>query len=300
MASTYLSAFDFARNPSGLEYNSLVSNMIRIGGTGVSAGATTLPITPGNSSVLNLYDRITIFDGASSETVSVTTATATTGVTSVQCTATQFAHAAGTPICSDGILGSLADSIFSASQWLETICKQSLFSSTYTNEKLALPTMRAAIDNQFALHFRPRHWPVQSLTALSITTVPNNSISYDPTQVIIDSDKQICSMPNMQPLPLPGSGQSPYPIWNVPDRYRQAQVTITYTAGYSTIPPDVTEAAILLTSDILAKRQNPIGAADLQSGDRRITAMLRGDMTGESTLYKRAIRILNYYSMESF
>jgi hypothetical protein len=165
---------------------------------------------------------------------------------------------------------------------------------------LALPTMRAAIDNQFALHFRPRHWPVQTLTSLSITTVPNNTIQYDPTQVIIDSDKQICSMPNMQPLPLAGSGQSPYPIWNVPSRYRQAQVVITYTAGFSVMPPDVIEAAVLLTSDILAKRLNPVGAPDLASGQRHISAVLRGDNSGESLLRKRAQKILDSYTMQSF
>jgi hypothetical protein len=300
VTSTYLSCFDYARSPSGLEYGSLVANMTRIGGTGVSVGATTLTIIPpGLTNTLNLYDRITIFDGASSEVVSVTVSTDTTGVETIQCTPTQFAHVVGTPICSDGILGSLADSIVSASQWLETICKQSLFLSTY-NDLLAMPTMRGSIDNHHALHFRPRHWPIQSLSSLSITTVPNNTINYDPTQVVIDSDRQICSMPNMQPLPLAGSGQAPYPIWNTTSRYQAAQLAITYTAGYSTIPADVTEAAILLTSDILAKRLNPVGAPDIQSGDRHISAVLRGDTTGESLLYKRAAKILDYYSMESF
>lgn len=296
--NTYLSWFDWQRTTTGLEWGSLVGNIGRIS-SAVSIGATSLPVTPAVAVQVNPYDVITIFDGANSETVTAT-ATAHGLDTSITVSATTYAHSAGTPYCTDGILGSLADQIIKASQQLETICKQSLFLNTYTNEMLALPTMRAAIDNQFALHFRPRHWPVQSLTALSITTVPNNTISYDPTQVIIDSDKQICSMPNMQPLPLSGSGQSPYPIWNVPSRYRQAQVTITYSAGYSAMPSDVTEAAVLLTSDILAKRLNPMGAADSQSGDRRVSPVLRGDLTGESLLYKRAVKILNYYAMNSF
>lgn len=300
MASTYLSAFDYARSPSGLEYNSLVANMTRLA-SATAIGATTLQIlAPGLSTTLNLYDRVTIFDSASSETVSVTVSTDTTGVQTIQCTPTQFAHAAGTPLCSDGILGSLADTIFSASQYLETICKQSLFLTTYTNELLAMPTMRGSIDNHYALHFRPRHWPIQSLASLSITTVPSNTINYDPTQVIIDSDKQICSMPNMQPLPLAGSGQAPYPIWNTVSRYQQAQLAITYTAGYSTMPTDVTEAAVLLTSDIIAKRLNPVGAPDIQSGDRHISAVLRGDNSGESLLMKRARHILDFYTMQSF
>ena len=296
--NTYLSWFDWQRTTTGLEWGSLVGNTGRIS-SAVSIGATSLPVAPAVAVQVNQFDVITIFDGANSETVMATT-TAHGLDTSITVSATTYAHAAGTPYCTDGILGSLADQIIKASQQLETICKQSLFLSTYTNEMLALPTMRAAIDNQFALHFRPRHWPVQTLTSLSITTVPNNTIQYDPTQVIIDSDKQICSMPNMQPLPLSGSGQSPYPIWNVPSRYRQAQVTITYTAGFSVMPSDVIEAAVLLTSDILAKRLNPVGAPDLASGDRHISAVLRGDNSGESLLRKRAQHILDNYTMQSF
>lgn len=296
--NTYLSWFDWQRTTTGLEWFSLVGNTGRISGA-TSAGATSLSVVPALTAQINQYDIITIFDGSNSEMVTAT-ASAAVNATSITVSATTYAHAAGTPYCTDGVLGSLADQIIKASQQLETICKQSLFLNTYTNEMLALPTMRAAIDNQFALHFRPRHWPVQTLTSLSITTVPNNTIQYDPTQVIIDSDKQICSMPNMQPLPLSGSGQSPYPIWNVPSRYRQAQVTITYTAGFSVMPADVTEAAVLLTSDILAKRLNPVGAPDLQSGQRHISAVLRGDNSGESLLRKRAQHILDNYSMQSF
>lgn len=293
----YISWFDWQRTTSGLEWASLVGNTGRI--SAVTQGATTLSLLAPLTVALSAYDVVTLFDGSNSETVTMSSP-ASVGSTSLSISATASAHSSGTPYCTDGILGSLADQISKASQQLETICRQSLFASTYTNEKLALPTMRAAIDNQFALHFRPRHWPIQSLTALSITTVPGNTISYDPTQVIIDSDKQICSMPNMQPLPMAGSGQGPYPIWNVPSRYRQAQVTITYTAGYSIMPADVIEAAVLLTSDILAKRLNPVGAPDISSGDRHISAVLRGDNSGESLLYKRALGILNNYMMQSF
>ena len=256
-------------------------------------------MVPTLSTAINQYDVLTIFDGSSSEIVTAT-ANAVIGTSSVAVTPTQFAHSAGTCYCTDGVLGSLADQIVKASQWLETICKQSLYFSTYTNEELAMPTMRGAIDNHYALHFRPRHWPIGSISAISITTVPGGTVNFDPAQIIIDSDKQICSMPNIAALPAAGSGQAPYPIWSVPSRYRGAQLTLTYTAGYTTIPPDVTEAAVLLTSDILAKRQNPVGAPDLGSGTRRLSAVLRGDNSGESLLYKRAKKILDNYTVQSF
>lgn len=294
----YISWFDWSRAVTGLEWQSLVGNTGRIGNT--LLGATTINVIPNLIVALNQYDVITIYDGSNSENV-IVTSNASIGASSVNISATTFAHSAGTPYSTDGIQGSLADQIIKASQWLETIVKNQLFVSTYTNENLAIPTMRASIDNQYALHFRPRHWPVQNISSIAITTIVGNTITYDPTQIIIDSDKQICSLPNMLPLVVgvPLSGQY-YPVWNVPNRSREAQLTITYSAGFSVMPPDVIEAATLLTSDILALRQNPIGALDLSSGERRITSAIRGDTTGDTLLFKRAKKILDNYSMQTF
>jgi len=295
--NSYISWFDWQRSVTGLEWDSLIGNKGRLT-SATALGATTLPVTA-LTVQLNQYDVLTIFDGSSSENV-IVQSTAAVNATSITISATTYTHALGTPFSSDGVLGSLAEHILRASQLLETICKQTLFTFTYTNEKLAMPTMRASIDNQWALHFRPRHWPVNSISALSITTVVGDTINYDPAQVIIDSDKQICSMPNMMPLPLPGSGQSPYPIWNVTSRYREAQVTLTYQAGYATLPYDIIEAATLLVSDQLAKRDNPIGALEVSSGNRHISAAIRGETTGDSILFKRAKKILDNYTVQAF
>jgi hypothetical protein len=298
MAVAYLSCFDYALSPSGLEYNSLIANMTRVASPGVIAGATSLPLIAGLTVALNPYDRLSIFDGAFSETV-VIASTAILGATSVTCSPLQYPHAVGVPVCGDGVMGSLANAILTASTYLENICQQSLFQTTYTNELLAMPTIRASMDNQNTLHFRPRHWPINSLSAIAIESMPNLSITYDPTQVVIDSDKQICTMPNLQPLV--SSGQAPYPIWGTGmSRNQWSQLSITYMSGFAVLPFDVIEAAILLTSDILAKRLNPQGAPDLGSGSRHISAVLRGDNSGESLLYKRARALLNPYSMESF
>jgi hypothetical protein len=160
--------------------------------------------------------------------------------------------------------------------------------------------MRASIDNQYALHFRPRHWPVTTITSISVTTVPGFTLALDPTQLIIDSDKQICSMPNIQPLPVIGSSQQPYPIWGITSRYREAQLTLTYQAGYAVLPYDVIEAITLLVSDQLAKRDNPIGALEVSSGNRHISAAIRGETTGDSILFKRAKKILDNYTVQAF
>lgn len=296
--NTYISWVDFARATSGLEYSTIIGNTGYINGTN-AVGTTSLAIQPNTIVQINKYDIITIFDGINSETVKATGITSI-GSSTIAITPTTFAHSDGVPYCTDGILGSLADQIVKASQWLETLCRQSLFSTTYTSELLGMPTMRAAIDTHYVLHFRPRHWPVQSISNISITTIPGDSIQYDPAQIFIDSDKQICTMPNMQALPSVGSGQAPYPIWNVMNYFRTAQLSINYTSGFTTIPADVLEAAVLLTSDILSKRNNPTGAPEIRSGSRMEVAMIRGELTGDSLLFKRAKRILDNYTMESF
>jgi hypothetical protein len=63
----------------------------------------------------------------------------------------------------------------------------------------------------------------------------------------------------------------------------------------------VAEAAVLLTSDILAKRFNPMGAYEMQMGKRSFSIGSRADMSGESVYLKRAKDILqNYSSSEAF
>lgn len=303
MANAYISCFDFARSPSGLEYGSLIGNMGRFTTTQAQGSNTLTVPTYGPNSVqvvLSQFDHITIFDGSNSEVVSVQSAV-TIGATSIPLvTPTQFAHSAGVAWCSDGALGSLADAIFSASQWIETLCRQSLFQTAYTSEILRMPTMRAALAHDGVLHFRPRHFPIATLSSLTINTTQSSSVSYDTTQVFIDGDKQVCELPQL--TPVGGQSSSPLIVQMAITRKQSAWITINYSAGYaaSALPTDITEAAILLTSDILAKRQNPMGAVEVGSGGRRVAAVLRGDNAGESLLYKRAFKILNNYTVQPF
>lgn len=303
--NTYIDPFTFIRAPHGLEFQSLIGNLARFTTT-QSAGATTLtiPMVGANSITVPLaqFDQITIFDGSSSEVVQVGSGGAAVEATSIPLqTPLQYAHGVGVVWCSDGILGSLADQIVEASSWLERICYQSLLQTTYTSELLAMPTMRAVLDNDGQLTFRPRHWPVTSVTGVAIAWTPSLVITYDPAQTFIDGNKRLCSVPNL--VMLPSQQIQNTNLIQSPSRSRKGQVQITYQAGYvySSLPGDLKEAAILLTSDILAKRMNPVGATEIDSGGIRNVAVLRGDNAGESLLFKRAKRILDTnYAIQSF
>ncbi len=305
MPNTYIDTFDYVRAPNGLEYQSLLGNAARFTSTQPAASTSlTVPATGANSVTVALgyFDRVVILDGSSTEVVQVGPAGATVGATSIPLIAgTQFSHGAGVAWCSDGIYGSLADAIIDASEWLEHLCYQSLLQTTYINELLSMPTMRAAIDTDGQLTFRPRHWPVSSVTAIAIAWTPTLVVTYDPAQTFIDGNGRMCSVPNL--IMLPNQQIQNSNLLTTPSRSRKGQVKITYQAGYaySALPGDLKEAAILLTSDILAKRQNPVGATEIDSGGIRNVAVLRGDNAGESLLFKRAKRILDTsYAIQMF
>ena len=304
--NVYLDQFDFIRGTHGLEFQSLIGNSARFTSSqSVGANALTVPAT-GLKRItvqLNYFDRITIFDGSSTEVVQVGSAGAAVGATSIPLLApTQFLHGIGVGWCSDGIAGSLADQIVDASAWMETQCNQPLLQTTWSNEQMLMPTMRASIDNQGAVHFRPRHWPIQSISGYSIATTPVVSTSYDPTQVWVDSDKQVCIDANPTPLGTQGQTQSTYPIQPRLNREQKAQLTLSYVSGYaySALPGDLKEAAVLVVSDLVAKRHNPVGAPEIKDGTTDISAVLRGDLSGESLLVKRAMKTLIKYSTQPF
>ena len=299
--NTYLDCFDFLRSTSGLETQSLIGNAARF--TSAQAqSATSLSVpTSGIGSLtvaLNQFDRITIFDGSNSETVRVGAGGAAVAATTVPLMdALQFPHAVGVAWCSDGFAGSLADQISAASAWIETQCYQPLLSTTWANEAIGMPSLRASFANDGGLTFRPRHWPVSSVTALKIAVTQTLATTYDATQVFVDGNRRLCSVPNLIQFPAQQSSNSIPPP---PSRSQSAQLILTYQAGYaySALPADVKEAAILITAELISKRHNPVGAPDLADGASRISVVLRGDLSGESILVKKAIKILSHYSLE--
>lgn len=308
MPSAYIDIFDMLRATHGLEIGSLYGNATRFT-IAQTAGATSLTVpTSGVGSImvaLNMFDHVTIFDGANTEVVQVGASGAAVYATSIPLltgTTLQYNHAMGVAWCSDGAIGSLADQIIDASAWMERECYQSLLLSTYTSEQLTMPSMRAAVNNRGSLTFRPRHWPVNSISALSITTASQNAMSYDVSTISIDGNRRNCRIRVLKALPGQMQSQPTSLVQSPFDRNTEADLSITYSAGYAyaSLPGDVKEVAILATSDILAKRHNPAGFAHIASGGVQADAEIRGDVSGESILIKRAKRLLTRYSTELY
>ncbi len=297
MSSTYIDYIQYQRMPNGVALGGYLGNSMRLSGS-VVAGATTLSVTPATTVDLHQYDQIYIFDGLNSEIVTVNTDTNFPATSITLQSGTVYAHAANIPLCSDGTQGSLGMQLFAAGQWIEDICRQSLYVSTYSNEILSMPTMRASIDEQQTLWLRPRHFPITGFSAISIAIGNVTAISYDPTQAIIDSDRQVVQIPALVPLPSSGS-QPPYSLYPMPiSRATKATVTITYNSGWPNLPPTIQRACALLTNQCFVELANAVGADQIVQGKRNVIFTLRGDPSGESLLVKQARKLLQPYVVE--
>jgi hypothetical protein len=300
LVSTYLDPLAYQRAPTGLESSSLLSNLLRLSSS-VAVGATQLSVqAPGLTTNLSLGDRLTIFDGLNSEVVTVTVSTDTLGDQTIQCTPPLAAHASGTILCGDGIMGSLADQIVNASATLENICRQSLWISTYTNETLRMPSMRASIDNQGMLIFRPRHFPVIGDSGITIKQNNSNPVTYDATQIIIDGEAEVVSVPWVTVATGGGGGGSTYSILRNVTRSSNLWLQITYNAGWAAMPGDVTEAMICLVSDLLGKRSNPLFSQNFSLEGKTIQRVSSRDIKGQGGLYARALELLSPYVVRQY
>jgi len=301
MVNTYISHFDYQRSPSGLESASLLGNSMRLSGLH-TAGAVTLLVVPNTTVALNQYDRITIFDGPNSEVVIMASSpNPNPGANSItiQSPGLQFQHAAGTPCCSDGVLGSLADQIVDASDWLETdFTFQALFQATYTGEILPIPSIQASISNRNALIFRPKHFPVIAISSITLQVEQGQATTIDTAQAFIDANQQYVKVPVIK---MTGTQSQVFFPRQSMSRNQDMWLTISYTAGFqpSAMPSGVRDAVILLVSDILSRRQNPTGADQIDFADKRLITTLRGDQSGESLLVKNARKKAAKYKVRS-
>ena len=291
----YISPFEYTKSATGQETASMIGNLGRI--AAVSANTTALvPLMP-LTAALNQYDEVYIFDGANSEIVTVGSAGAAINALSIPVSATAFSHAAGTVFCSDGVSGSIGNVLLQSSAMLENYCQQSLLQQTYT-ETSPLRTLSAAITNDGTLSIRTRHFPVTAISALTIETDLADVIALDPTQAIIPTRQRLINVPVLSQI---GAGPSTLAFSFPLSQADAGFVNLTYTAGfaYGSLPFDIKQAAIWLTSDLLSDRLNPTGAADVQMGKRHVTVYLRGDVTGESALVKRAHAMLDPYRRQA-
>lgn len=290
--STYIDCFTFLRATTGLETSSLLGSKGRLS-SAVVAGATSLPVTPTLQAAINMFDQITIFDGPNSETVQCE-ANTTWGMSMIPLLQPlEKGHAQYTAYCTDGPLGSLADQIAAASSWIEDQAQQSLFQQAYT-ETLQLPSLSASIDNQGMLNFSPLHSPIQSDSAITVQSNVADPIIYDPSQVIIDSEKNMVSVPWLSPVGA--SSGNTWSAYSSPPYSRQQNLflQVTYIAGYNPIPRDINDCCILRASSILARRHNPDGAVDIQMGKRRLKFNAGQDIVNQLDQEAKNILLSNY------
>lgn len=299
--NTYIDCITYTKQPTGIVLAGYIGNMARISAAALGATSLTVPAT---TAALVQYDSVYVFDGPSSEVLQVGAAGAIIGATSIPLQApTQFAHAGGTPYCTDGTQGSLGEQIFTASKWIEDdICFQPLWSTTYTGEILTMPTMRAAVDNQCNIHFRPRHFPINTLTSVTLQDVRKNQYPLDQTQATIDSDQQTVDIPVNALNSSQSQTQHGYPYTYGFSRNATAWIILTYTSGFATgqLPKPIQRACGLLTSECFSQLENPVGGDDIHQAQRSITFVTRGDPSGESLLVKQAKRLLAAYVTQSF
>lgn len=297
--NTYIDCYQYLRAPTGHDTTTLVGNVSRLS-AGVSVGATSIPLQIPTTVLLNAYDQVTIFDGSNSE-VAVVSAMTTQGATSISVQALQYAHSAGTPLCSDGSQGSLAAMIVDASAQIEEYCRQSLLSATYSNETLPLRSTLAAVTRDYTLMLRPKHRPVTAVSAITAQLPGNTSISLSVSQATIDANAQLVTVMELTPV-----SEQETTFWgNVsPPLYPTTPgfIQVSYTAGfaYASLPSTIRQACIWLTSDLLSDRQNPTGAAELRLGNLSLTTRLRGDTSGFTPLALRAMRALDPYVQKAF
>lgn len=292
--NSYITIHEYVRAVTGQYTASLIGNLCRLN-AGVSAGATSITVTPALTVQLNQYDIITIFDGSSTEQLTVQ-AQANVGATTVSVSATGYAHVAGTSFASDGTLGSLAQTILDGSSEVEKICQQPLLQRTVSGETLSLGSTRATVNNNSTLILRPRQFPITAFSSLSIEYTSSNIVSLDATQAIINGSGMTVNVPVIKQT---SQNQQFYQYLS---QTVQGNVIIGYTAGYTytQLPPIIKRCAVWLTSDMLSDQQNPTGAAQLNTGDKQLVTYLRGDTSGESGLYKRARAALFPYTQDAW
>lgn len=129
-----------------------------------------------------------------------------------------------------------------ASKLIDNYLGGSLDYKTYTE------TRRCVIDKKTGgLHIQLKKRPIISLTSLTVTTTPSSTLTLDVDNVRINSTAGYIeyfydygTSPSALNVCFSGRNRSVVP-----------QATVTYTAGYTSIPEDVEQAATMITEQVL-------------------------------------------------
>lgn len=319
--STYLDVDDFLfSHSSNIETASLIGGKstlasdMAIGATSATIVAPqTTPISyafPASGQIYPLW----ILDGPNSEVVMASTATSPANTLTLL-EPPSAAHLAGVSVSSPGFAGCLASVIISASAAVESICRQGadgsdaqdLWQLTRT-DTLRGPTSRCAISPDGTLTLRCYHFPVvqSSIQSINLQIANNPPLGLSLSYVRVSNDGRI--------VELPGAGRAPGVTWagsaylgrSLPRGF-DMYADITYLGGpvalpgtsvtaRRNVPMPIRQAMIYLVMDLLGYRSNPTGAAEVSIGNKSISQALRGDLTGESILYKQAAKLLSPFS----
>ncbi|HEX9038530.1 MAG TPA: hypothetical protein VF808_16220 [Ktedonobacterales bacterium] len=193
--SAYLDVGEYLRAATNQETAALLGLNTPLT-AGVIAGATSLPVT---ASAGWATGSLWLLDGPYSEVVQV--ASAPDGVTlTLAAPGVTLAHSAGVSASQAGTSGALAEIILRASAWAENYCRQgapgsrSLFALPPV-ERWGLPGAHAWREPDGGLTVRPAHFPIQTVTSLTVETSPGASAALDLTQLELTASGALIEAP---------------------------------------------------------------------------------------------------------
>ena len=292
--SAYLDVPGYLRAATNQETASLLGLNTTLAGAGtLAAGAVSLPVVSSSGWAAG---PVWLLDGPWSEVAQVTGSADSTHLT-LAAPGTRWPHAPGASVSQAGSGGSLAEAILRASAWLEGYCQQGTMSdrSLYAlarTELWGMPGARAWIDRDTIAVVRPGHFPVQSLSALVLDQGECGTLALDVAQARLTGEGRLIEIPLL-------TGVDPLLALS---RSQRAWVSVTYTGGVTpgALPYDLAQACVWITSELLAQRRNPTGAARIRQGKFELQARPWGDHSGDSTLLLQAKAALEPYRAQAF
>ncbi len=306
MTSCYVDAPAFLRGAMGVETASLLGGNSTLA-TAASAGATSLTAASGTGFAAGLA---WMLDGPNSEMVTIISVS---GATLALAAGTGFAHSAGVNVASGGAAGNLAEVLVRASGWVERFCGQGrpgnasdpMLFAVARAERCRLPGPHATLDADGVLTVRPLHFPVQSVSSLTLDWGQGQTWSLDATQIEYPNSARSFDLP--PPLPVLATsgfiGSLPR-AWNtlMLNRMGPAWVILNYTGGLTqgALPMEFVQAVCWVACHLLGYRENPTGAAERRLGKKALVARLRGESGDQSGLLEDARAVLEAYRNHPF